>query len=328
MDLSFFIVRCITNDLNAFYWKINYDRIRELYPDAQIFVVDDFSKIETYKLPTRYTSSYNHKPYTSYTNYQLQEYGKLYPDLNCFNGDTVKLYNHWEKYGKFEKRTMPGKIQDTEVMDTDPHSIWEELPNLTYIKSEFPGRGEILGYYYFHKLKPTNTAIILHDSVFINEPIIYNDRNNCEFLWRFNSDVCMDTGSKKDRIQSMDVIQLLMDLNSNNYNDSKKLISFYKKKQWHGCFGIMSVINWKFLNELNTKYDMFNIILSKINTRYKRQCLERVFGILICFELKQVNVLYGNIKSYCKWGTTFQLDMLKKDTIRYKLPITKVWTGR
>ena len=165
MDLSFFIVRCITNDLNAFYWKINYDRIRELYPDAQIFVVDDFSKIETYKLPNRYTSSYNHKPYTSYTNYQLQEYGKLYPDLNCFNGDTVKLYNHWEKYGKFEKRTMPGKIQDTEVMDSEPHSIWEELPNLTYIKSEFPGRGEILGYYYFHKLKPTNTATWTADGV-------------------------------------------------------------------------------------------------------------------------------------------------------------------
>ena len=85
MDVSFFIVRCITNDLNAFYWKINYDRIRELYPDAQIFIVDDHSRIETYKMPNRYTSSYKYKPYTQYSRYQLEEYGKLYPDLNIYS---------------------------------------------------------------------------------------------------------------------------------------------------------------------------------------------------------------------------------------------------
>ena len=328
MDLSFFIVRCITSDLNAFYWKISYDRIHKLYPDAKIFIVDDYSRIETYKIPKRYNTSYTFRPYTQYTKYQLEEYGKCYPDLGIYNGDVVKLYNHWEKYGKFEKRTMPTRMGESNVMDTAPHSIWEELPNVTYIKSEYPGRGEILGYYYFYKLKPTNNACIIHDSVFINERINYNDHNRCEFLWRFNSQICMDTGSKKDRIQSIDLIQILMKLNDNNYINSKKLISFYKKKQWHGCFGLMSVINWNLLDDINKKYDFFNILLSKINTRYKRQCLERIFGIIICFELNQVNVLYGNIRSYCKWGTTFQLDMLQIDTIRYKLPITKVWSGR
>ena len=219
MDVSFFIVRCITTDLNAFYWKINYDRIRELYPNSQIFIVDDHSKIETYKIPNRYTSSYNSNSYTQYTKYQIEEYGKLYPDLSIYNGDTVKLYHHWEKYGKFEKRIMPGKMEDSEVKNSECHSIWEELPNLTYIKSEFPGRGEILGYYYFHKLKPTNNAIIIHDSVFINQHIEYNARNKCEFLWRFNADICMDTGSKKDRIHSIDVIQLLINLIGINYRN-------------------------------------------------------------------------------------------------------------
>ena len=62
-------------------------------------------------------------------------------------------------------------------------------------------------------------------------------------------------------------------------------MSYYRKRQWHGCFGIMSVINWQFLDDLETKYNFFNVILSNVDTRYKRQCLERVFGILICFEL-------------------------------------------
>ena len=328
MDLSFFIIRCITHNYNAFYWKISYDRIHEMYPEAKIFIVDDYSKIQTYKYPNRYNNCYNYKPYTQYTKYQLEEYGKLYPDLGVYNGDIVKLYHHWEKHGKFEKRKMPSKLEDSNVMDTESHSIWEELPNVTYIKSEFPGRGEILGYYYFYKIKPTKTAIIIHDSAFINEPIKYNEHNKCEFLWRFNSEICMDSGSKKDRIHSMDVLKILMQLNANNYNDSKKLISFYKKKLWHGCFGLMSVMNWDFLNDINNKYNFFNVILSTVNSRYKRQCLERIFGIIICFELNQINVLYGNIKTYCKWGTTFQLDMLNKDTIRYRLPITKVWSGR
>lgn len=328
MELSFFIIRCITNEHNSFYWRICYDRIYQLYPTAKIFIVDDYSGIETYTIPSQYVNNYSYKPYSQYTKEQLLSYGALYPDLNIFGGDIVKLYNHWEKHGKYEKRTMPGKINDIDLHSTPCKSIWEELPNVTYIKSEFKGRGEILGYYYFHKLKPSERAIILHDSVFINEPINHNSNNDCEFLWRFNSDVCMDNGAGKDRIHSIDVIQTLLELSNNSYSNSKKLINCYKKKKWYGCFGIMSVVNWKYLNDLNNKYSFFNIILKQVDTRYKRQCLERIFGILTCYELGNVNVLYGNIKTYCRWGTTFQLDMLNKHTLRLNLPVTKVWSGR
>ena len=90
----------------------------------------------------------------------------------------------------------------------------------------------------------------------------------------------------------------------------------------------MSIINWRFLNELDNKYNFFKTIIENVNTRYKRQCLERIFGILTCYEIENVNVLYGNIKTYCRWGTTFQLDMLNKHTLRQRLPVTKVWSGR
>tara|TARA_A100001035_G_C27716924_1_gene469939 strand:- start:170 stop:1138 length:969 start_codon:yes stop_codon:yes gene_type:complete len=322
MDISFFIVRCITNELNAFYWKISYDRIRDLYPNANVFIIDDNSRIQIYKIPNNYNGFYNSTRYSKYTKYQLEQYGRNYPDLAIFKGDAVKLYNHWEKHGKYEKRIMPKKIEESKSVDSGYHSIWEELPNLTYIKSEFPGRGELLGYYYFYKIKPTRNAIIIHDSVFINQRIPYNQYNKCEFLWHFNWNVCLDIGSRNDNIHSRDITNILTKFNNNH------LIQFFKRKQWHGCFGVMSVINWDLLNTLNTKYDLFRVILSNITNRYKRQCFERIFGILICFELKQVNVLYGNIKNYCKWGTSFHVYMLNKNNLRHRLPITKVWSGR
>ena len=326
MNISFFIVRCITNPSNAYYWRVCYDRIHTLYPDALIYVIDDHSCINTYRLPCKYTKQL--VSFSNYTSKQLLEYENLYPDLKPFNGNVKKLYTHWKKYGYKEGRNMPGTMNNVDIMDSPAKSIWEELPNLIYVKSRFKGRGEILGYYYFHKIRPTTKAIILHDSVFINELIRYNNHNPCEFLWRFPPETCINNGSGKDRINTNDIMCVLQSLDNFSPNDGNSLEKYFNSGKWHGCFGIMSVIDWSFLESLNNKYNFFNVILASITTRYKRQCLERIFGIVVCHELKIINVLYGNIRSYCTWGLTFQLDMLSKDTVRHKLPITKVWTGR
>ena len=66
-----------------------------------------------------------------------------------------------------------------------------ELKNITIINSEFTkGKGELLPYYYFHKLKQekklTEThAIMFHDSMFLNSNM-FNNANmptNVNFLW-------------------------------------------------------------------------------------------------------------------------------------------------
>ena len=80
----FFIVRCITNERNAFYWRICYDRIHSIYPDAKIYVVDDKSRLQRYTMPSRYTTSLALQPYSYYTKEQLLDYGKLYPDLQIY----------------------------------------------------------------------------------------------------------------------------------------------------------------------------------------------------------------------------------------------------
>ena len=53
-----------------------------------------------------------------------------------------------------------------------------EYSNVEIIQSEFPGRGELLPYYYFIKNKFFENAIILHDSVFFHKRIHFELLNN------------------------------------------------------------------------------------------------------------------------------------------------------
>jgi hypothetical protein len=54
-----------------------------------------------------------------------------------------------------------------------------ELYKVTIINCEYPKRGELLPYYYYLKNKLFDTAVIIHDSVFINK--ILNRYNRCSF---------------------------------------------------------------------------------------------------------------------------------------------------
>ena len=62
--------------------------------------------------------------------------------------------------------------------------------NIEIIKSEFPGRGELLPYYYFIKNKFFENAVILHDSIFFHKRINFEILNGKKVLplWHFNPD--------------------------------------------------------------------------------------------------------------------------------------------
>ena len=63
-----------------------------------------------------------------------------------------------------------------------------QLNNVTIIKSEFPGAGEVLPYYYLLKYKFFKYAFIMHDSVFIHSKInisLLCSRYNALSLWHF-----------------------------------------------------------------------------------------------------------------------------------------------
>jgi methyltransferase-like protein len=179
------------------------------------------------------------------------------------------------------------------------------LYNTLIINSEYHNRGELLPYYYYLQNHFFDTAVILHDSVFINRYIDFNV-DKYKLIWDFEPDL------KPDEDES-DMIKIF---------DNPELNAFYENKSlWKGCFGAMSIITYDFLQLVNNKYDLSKL-LHRITNRNNRCSFERVIACLLQMEYRRETLL-GNIYRYCPWGILFDQKYIFDD-----LPITKVWTGR
>jgi len=183
----------------------------------------------------------------------------------------------------------------------------ENLYKTTIINSEFPGRGELLPYYYYLHNKLFDTAVILHDSVFINQYIDFNV-DAYTMIWEFNT-------HEWDNVE--DETKMI-----NLFNDTDLLNFHQNKSLWTGCFGGMSIINYDFLQSVNNKYDLSKL-LDCVLTRYNRCSFERVIACLLQKHNFKKNVLFGEIYNYCPWGISFHAI----EEFRH-LPIIKIWTGR
>jgi len=204
-----------------------------------------------------------------------------------------------------------------------------EYRNIEIVQSEYPGRGELLPYYYFLKNYYFENAVILHDSVFIHKKIKFsNIKAPVLPLWHFYE-------HKTENLQN--TIRLNNYL-KNNYHITKHLtngdkynVLSFNNAEWYGCFGVQSYINYQFLKGIQEKYNIFNLI-GVVKNRTDRCCLERIFGSIFYNEfprLISVKSLLGDISSYQKWGYTFKeyIDELKKNK-KVIRPVVKVWTGR
>lgn len=196
------------------------------------------------------------------------------------------------------------------IIIIDDNSSFEYITNkilykTTIINSEFYGRGEFLPYYYFLKVKLFDTAVILHDSVFINKYFDFNV-DFYKIIWDFEHNF--------DQIE--DETRMITKFNDEN------LLNFYNNKSlWTGCFGSMTIIKHDYLSFVNSKFDISKL-LDCVLTRFNRCSFERVIACLLQYCHKS-EILLGNIHKYCKWGIIFE----EKDNYN-DLPIIKVWTGR
>jgi len=143
-----------------------------------------------------------------------------------------------------------------------------EMVDTQIISSEFPGRGELLPYYYFHKLRPWKRMIFIHDSVFLNSRINVEAVKEIKFLWHFNNSLA----------RPHEMPSFLSQL-----NHPEELLQLYLQEDssWYGCFGGMSIIHWQFLDDLVQKYNLFTL-LDTIQTRGSRMNWERILGLICC----------------------------------------------
>ena len=214
---------------------------------------------------------------------------------------------------------------DNPIMIIDDSSNREFLNENIFLKNctviydtEHKGAAELLPYYYFLKLKPFETAVVIHDSVFLQSKIDFELDNdeNIRFLWSFNH--CFNHCEVFDSVRNLAEYLL--------YSD--ELINIYPYPHlWFGSSGVMSVIRWSFLERLDEKHKIFSKLLPQIKTRENRQSLERLFGLVAHFNDKNIKpALFGNFHDYYSRYDISFFDYLTQDFSQY--PIMKVLTGR
>ncbi len=233
--------------------------------------------------------------------------------------NSEKTNNYWIQCYKHIRDLYPDNI----IMIIDDNSNYEfihnnnvVLTNCFIIQSEFPGRGELLPYYYFYKYKLFDTAFICHDSLFIRKNINIDNIHKVQFLWDIPH-------SFNNPITQTKLLSYL--------NHSEELIKFYyQNNKWKGCFGTMSIIQYDFLKLIAEKYNFFTL-LHHIQCREDRSDLERVFASVVTYENQDSNLpisIEGSIYSF-GWGYLFHeyMNDIQNNTVRDK-PFIKVWSGR
>jgi len=221
------------------------------------------------------------------------------------------------RYWQYSYDSIRKIYKENEIVIIDDNSDYtyvteKYLYKTTIIQSEYHKRGELLPYYYYLKNKLFDKAVIIHDSVFIQQYIDFESIDTYKFIWHFEH--------QWDQIE--DETRMI------NVYDNVGLSQFHcDKSKWKGCFGGMSVVSYHFLEYVNSRFPI-SLLLDLVLTRYNRCSFERVIACLFIYcesKLLPENSysLYGNIMEYLPWDVEYE----RKHQHSY-VPMLKVWTGR
>ena len=105
-------------------------------------------------------------------------------------------------------------------------------------------------------------------------------------------------------------------------------MNFYDNlDKWNLSFGVMSMIQYQFLDRIQKKYNIFKL-LDYIKTRTDRMCLERIFGLICHKEYPKLIEQSSYFGVPHNWGYSFESYLNDiRDGVNTD-PIIKVWTGR
>ena len=215
-------------------------------------------------------------------------------------------------------------INDNSIVPFNYSYIENNTVNTQVIESEYPGAGELLSYYYYLKNNYNKYAIIIHDSVFLVEPLDIEENIKFQPFWYFESFHWYSNLTN--------VINKIF----KTLNFSDELIDIYKSKNFIGCFGVMSIINHDYLKYLNNKYNLFPGLLTIINNRKLRMACERVLPIIIKHDEYNYESMFLSIHNYTcsitlgKIAFNLHYDEYSKNKDKYieNSEIVKIWSGR
>lgn len=189
-----------------------------------------------------------------------------------------------------------------------------KLPSLdaTVIRSEFPGAGEILAYYYYWKMRLPQRLVVIHDSCFVYGKLHLDRRRHFQTLWHASHK--WDTRTKYRRL----VVKL---------KNSGRLLQFAGKgRKWKVCFGVMASTTLGFLDKVEKKHGAMTILASSVKNRRERIRCERVMGLLAGLYGGEGASGLGNIFGYKKRRYGMGYGAYKR--LRRHKRLEKVWTGR
>ena len=273
-------------------------------------------------------SSYSRSSYSSLKSVTKERFGEDdWGFIICRHVNQKPVNEYWKECIRCIRRFHPmtrivivDDYSNPEMIDKEEErNILMNDSRISIVPSEFKGAGEVLPYYYFHKYRWFDYAIIIHDSVFLNSPMtsklttMYTTDSNVAFLWSFN----VRDFDDNNRIDHY--IQLL--------EGQDVLLKTRKLDKWKGCFGVMTCIRLSLVDKLVEDHRLFDILLPRIKTRNDRMTMERVLSIIIRAHVdgEEVDTFFGDIHDYCPWG--YNYDDYKSKKMDH-LPIIKVWTGR
>lgn len=232
---------------------------------------------------------------------------------------------YWKRAYRAIRRFHP-EIPVMIVDDSSDRQFLQEdivLTHCTVIYDyDHKGRGELLPYWYFYRLRPFDQAIILHDSTFLQAPITCDlqEQEGIQFLWTIPH-------IYDDALQ-VEIQELIGALPEVEREDVRSMYR-HTKADWTGIFGVMSIVDGKWLDEVIQRFDLFDRWFPIIKNRQYRCALERVFG-LVAYYHQRTRVrtsMFGKIQQYIRWGVTF-MEYLANEATYQAYPVMKVWSGR
>lgn len=198
-------------------------------------------------------------------------------------------------------------------------SILDTYDNVETYLSPFPSSGEFNAYLWFHENKIFDKAIVLHDSMYLNKKMENIDKVKTVQFIKYFTDHINDWSlvkepntdyNKEHRIATHDDL-IIHILNRGLNRVNVEFLAFAKnlyhqKKKWVGCYGIMSIIDYSFLRELQTKTNILDVGKSLTGKR-DRIAMESIYSLALLFmESTSINTLKKSYDGPWRIGNTYR----------------------